>query len=292
MRQSVPVVEVFALSDGRQLAWAESGAADGRPVVYLHGAPGSIVEGARSPYHAQYASAGVRLISMERAGYGISTALPGRRFIDIVPDMGALADHLGLDNFAVVGWSAGGPHAFAAACGLADRVAAVGAVASIAPLDQVGLDGLGERVFVEMAQNDPQALRKTMKQLAASIRSDPEDTSTALLGDVMSERDVAYFARPENYDTLIADLVESARGNWEGFADDCVADAGDWGFDLDDVSVRVALFHGTADRVIPIEHSRFLAQAVPNASLSQVDGEGHFSVLDHLPQLCAELTTP
>jgi pimeloyl-ACP methyl ester carboxylesterase len=282
------VVEVFTLSDGRQFAWAECGAKDGRPVVYLHGAPGSIIEGARSPYSAQFATAGVRVISIERAGYGISTALPGRRIIDIVPDVRALADHLGLDHFAVIGWSTGGPHALAVACGLADRVAAVGAVASIAPLDQVGLDGLGERVFIEMARDDPQALRQGMKELAASMRADPEGTSQALLGDLMSERDLAYLGRPENHDMVLADLVESARGDWQGYADDCVA-VGDWGFDLHDVNARVALLHGSADRIVPIEHSRFLAQALPNASLSQADGEGHISVLDQLPQLCAEL---
>ena len=98
--QSVPVVEVFTLSDGRQFAWAECGAKDGRPVVYLHGAPGSIIEGARSPYSAQFATTGVRLISIERAGYGVSTAFLGRRFIDIVPDVRALADHLSLDPFS------------------------------------------------------------------------------------------------------------------------------------------------------------------------------------------------
>jgi pimeloyl-ACP methyl ester carboxylesterase len=228
---------------------------------------------------------------MERGGYGVSSAVAGRRFIDIVPDARALADHLGLDDFAVVGWSTGGPHALAVAYGLADRVTAVGAVASIAPLDNVGLDGLGERVFIEMAQNDPQALREMMKQLAASMRDDPEATSTALFAEVMSERDVAYFARPENHDVVIAGLVESARGEWEGYADDCVADARDWGFDLDAVNARVALLHGTADRVVPIEHSRYLARALPNASLSEANDEGHLSVLDHLPQLCVELTT-
>jgi len=164
-------------------------------------------------------------------------------------------------------------------------------VASIAPLDKVGLNGLGEGVFIQMARDDPQALREGMKQLAASMRDDPEGTSQALLGDVMSERDVAYCARPENYDLVMANLVESARGDWEGYADDCVADAGEWGFDLEDVNARVTLLHGTADRIVPIEHGRFLARSLANASFSQMDGDGHISVLDQPPHLCAELTT-
>jgi pimeloyl-ACP methyl ester carboxylesterase len=128
-----------------------------------------------------------------------------------------------------------------------------------------------------------------MKELAAAMRGDAEGTSQALLGELMSERDVSWSARPENHDLMIADLVESARGDWEGYADDCVADAGDWGFNLDDVKVPVALRHGAADRIVPVKHSRYLATALPNVSLTEADGDGHLSVLDHLPQLCDEL---
>jgi pimeloyl-ACP methyl ester carboxylesterase len=105
----------------------------------------------------------------------------------------------------------------------------------------------------------------------------------------MSERDVDWAARPDNHDMMIADLAESARGDWEGYADDCIADTDEWGFNLNDVNARVALLHGTADRIVPINHSRYLAHALPNATLTEIDGDGHISVLDHLPQLCAQL---
>jgi pimeloyl-ACP methyl ester carboxylesterase len=248
-----------------------------------------VVEGAESPFASQFARDGVRLIALERAGYGVSTAQPGRRFVDVAPDIGELVDCLGVDRFAVVGWSTGAPHALAAAVGLGDRVVAVGAIASIAPLDKVGVDGLGEAVFLEMAVNDPDGLRVTMRELAAAMRSDPEGTSGALLGPLMSDRDVAYCTRPENAALISADLVESARGEWAGYTDDCIADAVFWGFDLAAVAVPVSLIHGTEDRIVPVQHSRWLATTLPNASLLEADGEGHISVLDHLPRLCAEL---
>lgn len=285
------MAEVLELSDGRRCAWGECGASDGRPVLYLHGAPGSIVEGAESPFHDQFARDGVRFVALERAGYGVSTSQPGRRFVDVVPDVRELADRLGVERFVVVGWSTGGPHALAAAAGLPDRVSAVGLIASIAPLDKVGLDGLGEAAFIEMAREDPHDLRVQMSALAAAMRSDPDGTSSALLAPLMSERDVAYWARPENMAVIRADLVESARGSWEGYADDCVADAGDWGFELRGVAAPASLIHGTADQIVPVRHSRYLATALSNASLHEADDEGHLSVLDHLPRLCAELIT-
>jgi pimeloyl-ACP methyl ester carboxylesterase len=283
------VVGVFARSDGGQFAWGECGAHDGRPVFFLHGAPGSVIEGANSPFSARFASSAVRFIAVERAGYGISTARAGRRFIDIADDIRSLADYLALDVFTVVGWSTGGPHALACSAALDDRVRAVGIVASCAPLDKVGLDGFGERTFIEMAQQDPNGLREVMKQLAAAMHSDPEGTTKSLLADVMTDSDVAYCARPGQASLVIADLVESARGDWEGYADDCIADAADWGFALGGVKAPVSVVHGIADRLVPVEHSRYLAKALPNASLLEVEGEGHISVLDHLPRLCAEL---
>ena len=57
---------------------------------------------------------------MERPGYGISTDQPGQRINDAVHDIRAFADHLGLERFAVIGWSAGGPPALATGARLAD----------------------------------------------------------------------------------------------------------------------------------------------------------------------------
>jgi pimeloyl-ACP methyl ester carboxylesterase len=284
------MAQTFSVSGGRILAWTECGATNGIPFIFLHGAPGSVVEGDRSPYAKDLERAGFRMVAIERAGYGVSGAHLGRRVVDIASDVKALSDRIGLDRFAVVGWSSGGPHALAVAAQLPDRVSGVGTIACIAPLDKVGLDGLGERVFLEMAQGDPEALREGMRQLAASMRDDPEGTTAALFTDVMSDRDVEWLARNGNHEMMIADLVESARGDWHGYADDCIAFVNDWGFNLHDVRARVVMLHGDADQIVPLSHSVFLEEVLPNASLEKVEGEGHISILDGLPKLCAAIT--
>ncbi|MGW6822302.1 alpha/beta fold hydrolase [Streptomyces sp. NPDC055005] len=55
-----------------------------------------------------------------------------------VTDVRAFADALGIDRFAVMGRSGGGPHALACAAPLADRVLAVVSVAGSAPFDAEG----------------------------------------------------------------------------------------------------------------------------------------------------------
>ena len=59
--------EVLRLADGRQLAWAEWGDPRGSPVVFLHPSPGSRM---LCPDVHATARAGVRLITVDRPGYG------------------------------------------------------------------------------------------------------------------------------------------------------------------------------------------------------------------------------
>ena len=85
------------LPDGRKLGYAEGGEPKGVPVFYFHGFPGSRLEATLFP------AAGVRLIGVDRPGYGLSTARPWRKLADWPADIAELADHLGLKRFGVVG---------------------------------------------------------------------------------------------------------------------------------------------------------------------------------------------
>src|SRR5215211_6909814 len=126
---------VMRLTDGRRLGYAEYGDPTGRPVFFFHGFGTSRVICPRDDELAR--NLGARLIAVDRPGIGWSDALPGRRLLDWPTDVAQLANQLGLDRFAIVGWSGGGP--YAAACGhaLADRVRVVGLVSSPAPISGV-----------------------------------------------------------------------------------------------------------------------------------------------------------
>src|SRR3954462_13258439 len=129
-------LSTIALPDGRTLAYGEWGDPQGRPVVTCHGTPGCRLN--RHPNQDLVRSTGARVITFDRPGYGQSTRLPGRRVVDVVPDAAALADALGLDTFAVVGGSGGGPHALAIAASLPERVTRVACIVGVAPFEALG----------------------------------------------------------------------------------------------------------------------------------------------------------
>jgi len=120
----------MTLSDGRRIAYCEWGPADGRPIVLSHGAPGSRVFG---PDAGATIEAGVRLITVDRPGYGRSDPQPNRQILDWPADVEELTAALRIGEYDVAGHSSGGPYALACAYRFPDRVKHVALISCIAP---------------------------------------------------------------------------------------------------------------------------------------------------------------
>ena len=105
------VDRVVRLLDGRSMGYAEFGARDGFPVVNAHGGLACRFDVASAAPVA--AACGIRLISPDRPGVGLSDPRPGRTVLDWAQDVAELLDQLDVDRFAVMGWSMGGQYAAA-----------------------------------------------------------------------------------------------------------------------------------------------------------------------------------
>src|SRR5690349_7589749 len=136
-----------ALPDGRTLHAYASGGGDGErvAVVWHHGTPN--VGAPPEPLFEQASRLGLRWVGYDRPGYGGSTPNPDRDVASAAADVTAVVDALGIDQFAVMGASGGGPHALACAALLPGRVLAAVSIAGLAPFDADGLDwfaGMGQ----------------------------------------------------------------------------------------------------------------------------------------------------
>ena len=78
----------------------------------------------------------MRLIAPDRPGFGESSFKPGRTIGAWADDVVQLADRLGLDRFALLGVSGGGPYALACAARMPDRVSRVALVGGLGPLSR------------------------------------------------------------------------------------------------------------------------------------------------------------
>ncbi|RHZ52341.1 hypothetical protein CDV55_103428 [Aspergillus turcosus] len=131
--------DTLPLPDGRKLGYAQYGSLTGRPIFYLHGLPGSRLEAAGFDELGQ--ELGARVIGVDRPGIGWSSPHPGRRLLDHPKDIDHLAKHLELDEYSVLGISAGGPYALACAAALPhERLKCVSIVCGLGPPD-IGMSG-------------------------------------------------------------------------------------------------------------------------------------------------------
>jgi pimeloyl-ACP methyl ester carboxylesterase len=266
------------LGDGRTLhVYDTGGAGDGLVVVWHHGTPNTGAPPA--PLFPVSERLGIRWISYDRPGYGGSTAVPGRDVASAAGDVAAVTDALGIERFAVMGHSGGGPHALACGALLPRRVLAVLDVAGLAPFGAVGLDW-----FAGMAPAGEASLR------AAAAGREAKERHEAQAGD-------------EDPGFVPADLV-ALQGEWSWFmevvrpavaagpaalVDDDLAYVAPWGFDPADVAAPVLVVHGDADRVVPSAHGAWLAARCPRAELRLLPGDGHISVLRAAPDALAWL---
>lgn len=260
---------ILTRADGHTLHFYDQGPRAGDLAVFwLHGTPNIGLPPA--PLFPDAAQLGLRWIGYDRPGYGGSTRRAGRDVAAVAADVAAIADHLGLDTFAVMGHSGGGPHALACAALLPDRVLAAVSMAGLAPFDADGLDW-----FAGMHPAGAASLRAAHAGLDAKtayeMAGPPFDPT------MFTAQDHTALKGPWAWlETVVAPAMAQGPG---GLIDDDIAYVTPWGVDCSRIASPVLLLHGSDDRIVPAAHGAWLARHCRDATLWQMPGDGHLSVL-------------
>jgi pimeloyl-ACP methyl ester carboxylesterase len=230
------------LTDGRTLACLQLGDPAGPPVLYFHGYPGSRLE-ARIAATA-VGRLGLRLLAVDRPGFGQSTFQPGRTVGAWAADVAALADQLALGRFSVVSISGGAPYALACAAMLSDRLERIALLCPLGPLDVAdGRAGmlLQDRLLLALAAHAPLLARGVVRMLVHWMRQDAERYIKFMLAGMMSpDRDL--FADPGYHSLMKESSSEALRQGGRGPAWELMLIARPWDFQLQDVRLSVSLW--------------------------------------------------
>jgi pimeloyl-ACP methyl ester carboxylesterase len=277
--------QTVRLRDGRRLGYAEWGDPAGRPLLYFHGWPGSRVEGRLGDEAAR--AKGVRFIALDRPGMGLSDYQPRRTLVDWPDDVLQVAAALGLDRFAVLGISGGGPYAAVCAWKLPDRLTGAGIVSGLAPLDVPGvIAGMSRRnrLSLQLVGRLGVLRRVLMARMAVSVRRRPDRVLERGVGAAVDKQ---YLGRPEVRRILAESLSEAFGSGSRGPAWEMGLYARPWGFRPEDIRSPVYLSHGEQDANAPITMGRYLARSIPGCRARFYSGEGHLHFVDRLPEILA-----
>jgi pimeloyl-ACP methyl ester carboxylesterase len=266
------------LRDGRALAYAEWGPAEGRPVLHFHGVPDGRFSWGGGPLCEDR---GVRLIALDRPGVGGSDPKPGRSVVDWAADVEELAEQLELECFAVSGWSAGGAYALACAHALGPRIDAVALVSGAGRLDLPGfVEQMSTAAAWRLAARVPSAMTLAYSALAVLARRRPGAAQKVLFSGA-SKVDMAVINRPDVGSRLVSAYVEAARRGGRGLTEDMQAVLRPWGFDPAGILSPVHVVHGRRDTVAPPAHAEYWIENLETARPVWVEDAGHFLIEDH-----------
>jgi len=266
-----PWREQMVSTSGGELLVREWGDESGQPVIFHHGSPScglDIPGGFAAP-----AETGVRLISYDRPGYGQSTRVPDRRVHDVEKWIEAITAALGVDRFATIGISGGGPYAMATAALMSDRVTALCIEVGFGPVElfdwEPGMpkESLDEMHAAQRSEADVRAKALEFTQGGANVdvwldQQPARDKALGKTPEAIAERRV----RDEIYpDVDIDGLVDDLRSLL----------AYPWNASPRDAHCPTLLAYGAADPFVPTSHGRAYQQFIPHATLQLIDNAGH-----------------
>lgn len=276
------------LADGRKLVCSEAGAAQGPVVLYLHGNPGSRHEVLNPAYVSAFKREGLRVISMDRPGYGESCPPPQRNHASLCRDVEQLLDHVGVSDCTVVGYSRGALPALALAAGLPDRIVAAGLLGATGMPDDPRLlkdKAAAARFMLGLVKHAPAVARGIMRANHFLDTVSPATRASRLKAGV-----------PSRYDRQQLDREgeQLMQAHHQGLAANPAWVIEDWrnwlvyplGFSLDEVQCPVYMWSGEDDRTCPVSNARRLSQRLCNLQeFKTVARMGHLHTPDVLVAL-------
>ena len=292
-----PRTQTSTARDGRTLTFCEWGDARSFPVFSLHGTPGSRL--LRLNDESTYLQIGARVITYDRPGYGGSDRQRGRRIVDCVADIVAIADTLGIDRFAVTGGSGGGPHSLAVAARLSERVTRAACAVGVVPFDTPdfdwfeGMDPMNVREIGWALESEDVLAHELEREAADMLDRLAADPSKLLSDDwQLSDADRAELARTELHGMLRQAIEEAFRGGVWGYVDDTLALTRPWGFDVGEIRIPVQVSYGSSDVLSPRQHGEWLARNVPGAQGIVDERGGHMPDADAVAERLRWLVQP
>jgi len=283
--------ETISLPDGRKLGYLIAG--EGKPVFYFHGVPTSRLDVLY--FQKKISSTHLQIIGVDRPGFGLSTFAPNRRVSDFAADISFLANHLGIDRFALLGVSGGGHYVITCTALLKERVTrAVVVSGASCPVETAGMHRMNKWGFrLSPIPIVGEWLEKQGRDIMLKMAKDPDTFMASKQGRNMlknlPEDQAKLFQDPELRDGSCRSIVEFYRQGSDSIkakVQEVKFMKKGWEVDLSQILPGlVYIWHGTADTNVPVSNAYKNAKAIPGAHLEIFEGGGHMIIFDNIERL-------
>lgn len=265
------------LRDGRALGYLECGDPKGHPVFYFHGFPGSRLQA--SDFHQIAKAHRCHFFGIDRPGMGLSTFHKKHTILNWSQDIVALANHLEIEKFSIIGHSGGAPFVMACAYMIPERLSGAAIVSGIAPSalpeSKIGMPW-GLRAINALVRHVPGfafLLMKIQQKMMFKPKIFNQFIQKLPAPDRIILQDVSRINK-------IMDMIaESFKDGVNGAAQEMCLVLRPWGFDLEKITYPITIWQGKLDMQIPASHAGIYKTKLPHAKLKLFEHEAHISTL-------------
>ena len=281
--------QYITLNDNRKLGFSEYGNTTGSPIVYCHGSQSSRLE---MHYDLDFAlQHNLRIITIDRPGHGLSSFNPTGTILGFAQDVKQLMNHLKIEEFSVVGMSAGSPFALGLAYLFPNNVQQLAIISGFAPYNTSSKSHLTKevKVMLNLAKSLPFLLKLMLKIQVKQLKKNPKKALAGFL-KIMSEPDQEVLKNKAVTTIIEAMFQEAFRNGSEGVAYEISQLlVKDWKFELKEIQVPTFFWQGKKDNNVPYQWAELMQKEIPNAKLTLYPEEGHLIIFNHAEEIFTNL---
>ena len=188
-----------------------------------------------------------------------------------------VVDHLGVDRFAVIGVSAGGPPALAISATHPEHVRATVLVAASGPYDDEAYMHEGDiehrRRLLELGRD---ALVEEYEAERAGFLADPLGSLRTWFADLPAA-ELNWFTEPPCVEVALADITEALTQGARGWLRETQVRVLPWTFDVATLIAPVRAFHGDRDSFEKLSNLQRTLAPIRDHAITVYAGGDHLS---------------
>ena len=249
--------------------------------VVCHGSPGAPDEVGQFHGADLARRLGIRLIAIARPGMWYSEFQPGRTVAGWVEDPAVVADACGVEQFGIVGYSAGAAYAAAVAAGLPDRVTGMGLVAPVCHQNE-GLAAELDRFSRAMERQPlfrPRLTRAVMFGVWHSHMWRPPLRFVLRYSPLLRRPDHLALRVREVRESIVRKSEQAFVAGVSGTQLDMALMMQPWTVDLERISAPTSIWQGTLDTLgATVAMAEYVHDRIDSSDLVLVE-DGHLSTM-------------
>lgn len=277
-------------SNGRTIAFSDNGPDTGIPVVLCHGLPGSHVQ---IPNHDILMHHNVRIIIIDRPGFGYSDPQVGRSLASWHEDITCVLDARGITQCVLMPFSAGTPYALSFAARYPDRVSRLFVVSGMTPNTAADIARMKwhHRINHSFGSAMPAWVNNLVASTANVVIGKGEHAGRFgmwLMRNVFipSENEYAHAPAGQVFRDMLA--MSFAQG-YHSYLEDLHIITQHWDVDMTRITHPVTCCYGDSDRITPADAGKQLARHLPQVNMHIFPHHGHLLIFREWDRLITQL---